>query len=60
MLDSLFHQELQPRVTNLNAIHNHWLELTPHIKYLHGTATGDPVHIAKALRDALEHSHHRS
>jgi Domain of Unknown Function (DUF1259) len=57
VLDALFNQNLQPKTTNLNALHNHWLELNPKIKYLHGTAIGDPVHIAKALRDALEHSH---
>lgn len=56
VLDGLFHQDLQPRTTNVNAIHNHWLELNPKIKYLHGTAIGDPVHIAKALRAALERS----
>jgi Domain of Unknown Function (DUF1259) len=56
VLDGLFQQNLQPRTTNVNAIHNHWLELNPKIKYLHGTAIGDPVHIAKALRAALERS----
>lgn len=57
VLDALFAQDLQPRTTNLNALHNHFLEVKPEVKFLHGTAIGDPVHIAKALRNALEHSH---
>jgi hypothetical protein len=57
VLDSLFNQNLQPRTTNFNALHNHFLEVEPEVKFLHGTAIGDPVRIAKGLRDALEHSH---
>jgi Domain of Unknown Function (DUF1259) len=56
VLDALFAQDLQPRKTNLNALHNHFLEVEPEVKFMHGTAIGDPVHIAKALRNALEHS----
>jgi hypothetical protein len=57
VIDVLFAQDLQPQKTNLNALHNHFLEVEPEVKFIHGTATGDPVHIAKALRNALEHSH---
>ncbi len=41
----------------VNALHNHYLELNPKIKYLHGTTIGDPVQVAKELRAALRHSH---
>src|SRR5581483_7492192 len=53
VLDALFSQYLQPATTTLNAIHNHFLEMTPHIKFLHGTSIGDPLDIARALRKAL-------
>jgi hypothetical protein len=56
VLDSLFHQNLRPAPTNCNAIHNHFLDEEPDVKFLHGTALGDAVGIAKALRAALEHS----
>jgi hypothetical protein len=49
VLSSLFNQNLQPRTTNLNAIHNHFLEEEPDVKFIHGTAIGDPVHTARAL-----------
>jgi hypothetical protein len=57
VLKALFAQDLQPQKTNVNAIHNHFLEVKPEVKFVHGTAIGDSVHIAKALRNALEHSH---
>lgn len=56
VLDELFSQDLQPATSTLNAIHNHFLEMRPHIKYLHGTSIGDPVNIAHALRKALSHT----
>lgn len=56
VLDALFRQDLRPAVTTLNALHNHWLEVTPEVKYLHGTAIGDALAIARALRDALSRS----
>jgi hypothetical protein len=56
VLSALFAQNLQPLTTTLNALHNHFIELTPKIKYLHGTSTGDPVQIARAIREALSHS----
>lgn len=57
VLDAVFAQDLQPQKTNLNALHNHFLEVQPEVKFIHGTAIGGPVEIAKALRHALEHSH---
>jgi hypothetical protein len=56
VLDALFAQNLQPTTTTLNALHNHFLEMNPHIKYLHGTSIGDPLFIATALKKALSHS----
>jgi hypothetical protein len=38
VLNALFAQNLQPTTTTLNALHNHFLEMNPHIKYLHGPA----------------------
>ncbi len=56
VVDALFTQDLRPATTNINALHNHHLELTPKIKYMHGTTIGNAVQIAKALRNALSHS----
>jgi len=35
------------------ALHNHLLDETPHVMYLHIATHGDPVQIAKALHEAL-------
>ncbi len=59
VLKALFAQNLQPSTTVLNALHNHFIELTPKIKFLHGTSIGDPVKIAHALREVLSHSGQR-
>jgi Domain of Unknown Function (DUF1259) len=56
VMDALFGEGLRPATTTLNALHNHWLKVTPEIKYLHGTARGDALTMARALRDALSHS----
>jgi|SRR5436305_2223596 len=56
VLTALFAQNLQPRTTNFNALQNHFLELQPQVKFLHGTTIGDAVTIAKALRTALSQS----
>jgi hypothetical protein len=55
VLDALFaHQDqLPPGITILNALHNHWLEIKPDVKYMHGTARNDALTMARALRDAL-------
>jgi hypothetical protein len=47
-------QNLQPNVTRINALHNHFIDVSPEVKFLHGTALGDPVPIAKALYDVLK------
>jgi hypothetical protein len=36
-----------------SALHNHLLNETPHVMYMHVTAEGDPTHIAQAIRSAL-------
>jgi hypothetical protein len=53
VLHGLLAASLQPAETVANAIHNHFLEVTPKVKFLHGTAIGDPVKIARGLYDAL-------
>ncbi len=47
-------QTLQPNITRMNALHNHFVEISPQAKFLHGTTIGDPVSIAKALYDTLK------
>lgn len=58
VLSALFAQSLQPQKTILNALHNHFLELQPQVKFLHGTTIGDAVTIANAVRNALAKSKH--
>ena len=53
VLDTLFAQDLCPATSTLNSLHNHFLEVTPHVHYLHGTSIGDPLHIATALHKVL-------
>jgi hypothetical protein len=45
---------LHPEVSRLNALHNHFIEISPEAKFLHGTAIGDPVEIAKVLYQSLK------
>jgi hypothetical protein len=56
VLDALFarRDQLPPGITILNALHNHWLEIKPDVKYMHGTARNDALTIARALRAALD------
>jgi hypothetical protein len=56
VLEALFRENLNPQQTTLKALHNHFLELRPKIKFLPGLATGDPAGLAQALRNALRHS----
>lgn len=49
-------QNLQPSVSRINALHNHFIEISPEAKFMHGTATGDPVSIAKALHSVLKNN----
>jgi len=58
---ALLDSEVTPVVTALEAnglevtaIHNHLLNETPHVAYLHFSGHGDPVTLAKGLRAALE------
>lgn len=53
VLHGLLAASLHPVETIANAIHNHFLEVIPKVKFLHGTAIGDPVKIARGLYDAL-------
>src|ERR1700751_4855416 len=36
-----------------SALHNHLLGESPHVMYMHIASPGDPVHMAKAIREAL-------
>jgi hypothetical protein len=56
VLSVLLREGLSPSITTFNALHNHWLQITPEIKFLHGTALGNAVAIARALRTALQQS----
>ncbi len=50
-------QRLQAGGIDVTAIHNHLLEETPRVMYVHYIGAGDPVEIAKTLKAALERSH---
>ena len=47
---------LQDAGVEQSALHNHLLNESPHIMYMHVMAHGDPVRIAKAVRGALAKS----
>ncbi len=47
---------LSPNVSRINALHNHFIEISPEAKFMHGTAIGDPVAIAKVLYQALKNN----
>jgi hypothetical protein len=40
----------------ITALHNHLNEMSPHVMYMHYSGQGDPVELAKALREALSAS----
>ncbi|MFL6351413.1 MAG: DUF1259 domain-containing protein [Bryobacteraceae bacterium] len=42
--------------TRVNALHNHFIGISPEVKFMHGTAIGDPVTIAQALYGALKNN----
>ena len=54
VIDGLFQAGLFPRVSVANAIHNHFLQAKPEVKFMHGTALGDPVQIAQVLYQVLK------
>jgi hypothetical protein len=41
----------------VTALHNHELFIEPNFYYLHTFATGDPIARARAIREALNHTH---
>ncbi len=53
---ALLQSDMKPPTTNINALHNHFLQLTPAIKHLHGTAMGNAGQLAQSIRAALAKS----
>ena len=47
---------LQAGGVEQTALHNHVLGESPHVMYMHVAAHGDPVAIARTVRDALSHT----
>lgn len=47
---------LLERGLSITALHNHLNEMSPHVMYMHYSGQGDPVQLAKALREALSAS----
>jgi hypothetical protein len=45
--------KLQEAGIQESAVHNHLLGESPHVMYMHIASHGDPVHMAKAIREAL-------
>ena len=56
VLDGLLQAHIEPHLTNVNALHNHFLQPKPEVKFIHGTALGNPVGIAKSLYAALKNN----
>lgn len=48
VMSGLFAQGL-----TITALHNHLLDVTPHVMYLHFAGSGDAIHLATAIRQAL-------
>jgi hypothetical protein len=53
LMEALFNAPLNPAINVVTALHNHFLETNPKVKFLHGAVIGDPVAIAKILKNAL-------
>jgi len=53
-MDVLLAASLNPPRAALGALHNHFLDPQPEVKFLHGTALGFPVEIAKGLVAVLK------
>jgi uncharacterized protein DUF1259 len=49
VLSALFAQNLRPKEEVFTALHNHYLEDSPPIRFMHGFAAGDAGRIAHAL-----------
>jgi len=53
VLDGWFAQNLKPETEIFTALHNHYLQDSPPIKFVHGFAVGKAVDLASALYEAL-------
>jgi len=51
---NLVAQALRARGIDVTALHNHHLDETPRLFYMHFFATGDPAELARGLRAALD------
>jgi hypothetical protein len=49
-------RRLLERGFRVTGLHNHLNEMAPHVMYMHYSGHGDPVQLAKALREALNES----
>jgi len=49
-------RELRQRKILVTALHNHELDVDPNVYYLHCWTTGGPIHIARDMRAALNHT----
>jgi len=47
---------LMERGLRITAVHNHLNEMSPHVMYMHYSGQGEPMELAKALREALSPS----
>lgn len=47
---------LMARGLRVTGLHNHLIEMAPHVMYMHYSGQGDPVRLAKSLREALNES----
>ncbi len=50
-------ETLQSGGFEIMAIHNHLIDETPRVMYVHYMGQGDPERLARALRDALQQTH---
>jgi hypothetical protein len=51
---------LQASGIAVTAVHNHMLDESPRLFYLHFWGVGDPQALARGLRGALDQTHHSS
>jgi hypothetical protein len=56
LIDAMIQAHLTPDSSTVTAVHNHLLQASPEVKFVHGTAMGAPGKIAEALRDAIRSS----
>jgi len=53
VLNALLSQNLMPATDILTALHNHYLEISPMIMYMHGFIEGDAERVASVLHSVL-------